>query len=212
MPLKHKVKKGDCISSIAELYGFFPDNIWHDVSNARIKSLREDPNILQVDDIISIPELQAKTISVASDARHTFVRKGVPETLRICFLDIDDKPRAGIPYQLDVDGKLVSGVTDSDGFLIQPITPMAIKGKILLGESPKVEEIKFDLGTLSPITTTRGVQVRLTHLGFSCGDEIDIVGEKTRLAVRNFQEKFGLKVNGEINQFTRDKLKEVHQS
>ena len=46
MPKQHKVRQGECISSIAIRYGFAPDTIWQDGSNAALRSLREDKNVL----------------------------------------------------------------------------------------------------------------------------------------------------------------------
>ena len=34
---KYTVKQGDCISSIADKYGFFPDIIWNDSKNSKLE-------------------------------------------------------------------------------------------------------------------------------------------------------------------------------
>jgi hypothetical protein len=39
---KYTVKQGDCISNIAFKYGFFPDTIWNDSKNSKLRQDRKD--------------------------------------------------------------------------------------------------------------------------------------------------------------------------
>lgn len=50
------------------------------------------------------------------------------------------------------------------------------------------------------------VQKRLTELGYEVGPIDGIMGDKTRKAIRNFQEGSGLVINGEIDDATINKL------
>jgi peptidoglycan hydrolase-like protein with peptidoglycan-binding domain len=56
------------------------------------------------------------------------------------------------------------------------------------------------------------VQQRLKNLGFSCGDENNEVGPRTRAALRSFQEKHGLQMTGEIDEPTKNRLREIYGS
>jgi hypothetical protein len=88
MPTKHKVKQGECISSIAERYGLFPESIWEDPANAELKNKRKDPNILYPGDVVVIRDIKAKEESGDTEKRHRFRKKGVPATLRIKIMEI----------------------------------------------------------------------------------------------------------------------------
>ena len=93
MSKTHKVSQGECIDSIALRHGFSPSTIWLHDSNAELKALRKDPNILFPRDEVFIPDLQPEKVDGGTDQRHKFVRKGVPAKLRLRFL----KPKEDQP-------------------------------------------------------------------------------------------------------------------
>ena len=172
---KYTVKQGDCISSIAFKYGFFPDTIWNDSKNSKLKQDRKDPNALFPGDSLVIPEKQLKEEQCQAEQKHRFRRKGVPERLRIQFLTGDeeeDAPRKGIPYTLDITTKSggpvpqKKGKTDNDGFLDETIPPDASVGKIVLDEGEDEQVHEGMLGHLDPIDTISGVQARLNNLDY----------------------------------------------
>ncbi|MGC9973362.1 MAG: LysM domain-containing protein [Bryobacteraceae bacterium] len=49
MPV-HVVKQGDCMSSIADQYGFFWETLWNHERNAQLKERRKNPNVLMAGD------------------------------------------------------------------------------------------------------------------------------------------------------------------
>lgn len=204
---KYTVKQGDCISSIAFRYGFFPDTIWNDSKNSDLKQERNDPNVLLPGDEVWIREKEQKEESCATEKRHRFKRKGVPEIL-IVQLKIDDEPMANEPYVLEIDGALSEGRTDGDGKVEITIPPNANKGKITLRESG--DEYELELGGLDPITEISGVQARLRNLGFECGPIDGKLGSKTQSALREFQKRNKLDATGDLDDETRQKLKESH--
>jgi N-acetylmuramoyl-L-alanine amidase len=75
MPKKHIVKQGECISSIADAHGFFPDNIWNDAANTKLRGKRKDPNVLYSGDVVVIPDKQSKEESCATEKKHSFIKK-----------------------------------------------------------------------------------------------------------------------------------------
>jgi hypothetical protein len=84
MPTKeYRVRQGDCISSIAYEHGFFPDTLWNHSENAELKQNRKDMNLLEVGDIVRIPEKEEKEESAAPEQKHRFRKKGVPAKLRM---------------------------------------------------------------------------------------------------------------------------------
>ena len=64
--------------SLAKKNGFFWRTIWEHGENAELRQKRKDPSVIFADDDIFIPELQPKEVGKATDAEHTFKRKGDP--------------------------------------------------------------------------------------------------------------------------------------
>lgn len=85
MSKKHKVCQGECIESLADRYGFFPETLWKHSENSELRKLRDDQNILQPGDVVMIPDLEMREESAATEKLHKFRRKGVPAKLRIVF-------------------------------------------------------------------------------------------------------------------------------
>ena len=197
----HTVTQGDCLSSIAALSGFTVDTLWNLPENAQLKSARKDPNVLYPDDVVFIPDLRSKVIPCATEKRHPFVKKGSPAKLKIRLLD-GQEPRANVPYQLQIDGVWVSGVTDGSGYLEQPLSPSARKGQLLVGEGPTQDVHDLDFGYVDPIDTDSGVAKRLRDLGYETGND---PGQ----AIRGFQKDQGLEVTGQVDDTLKQKLAEV---
>ena len=98
----HIVMPGQCISSIAFEHGFFPDTLWNDPANAELKEKRQNPGVLLEGDEVAIPELRLKIQAAASERRHCFRRKGVPEKLRLQLMR-NDCARADVGYVLTIE-------------------------------------------------------------------------------------------------------------
>ena len=204
---KYIVKQGDCISSIAFKYGFFPDTIWNDSKNSKLKQDRKDPNVLLPGDVVYIPDKEEKEESCASEKKHRFKRKGVPEKLIIQFR-CDGEPRANETYVLDIDGELSEGKTDKNGKVEIPIPPDAKKGNITFRDTG--DKYNLNLGHLDPITETSGVQKRLRNLGFYDGPVDGKMSEKLEQAIHAFQEKNNLEPTGTLDENTRSKIEEAY--
>jgi N-acetylmuramoyl-L-alanine amidase len=204
---EHRVQQGDCLSSIAHEYGFNPDTLWYHGANSELRARRRDCNVLLPGDLVAIPDQQVEAVSCATDQRHRFRRRGVPAFLRLRLL-VEDEPRAGESYVLEVDGvEIASGVTNSDGLLEERIPPNAVSAALRFADGSVVA---LDLGELDPIDTISGVQGRLLNLGYDCGDIDGALSEQTHEALRAFQTKHGLAVTGEPDEATKSKLADLH--
>jgi hypothetical protein len=211
---KYTVKQGDCISSIAYAHDMFPDTIWNDPENAELKEKRKDPYVLLPGDVVSIRDKEVKEVSCASEQRHRFKRKGVPEKLTIQFM-IEDEVRACDPYVLEIDGtpaKLGNLETDERGIIDVWIPPRAMKAKITFTESGDAYE--FDLGRQDPITEISGVQGRLRNLGFYEGAVDGKMSEELEQAIADFQasQNPDQEPSGTLDDATRSKIVEIHGS
>lgn len=205
---KYIVKQGDCISSIAYKYGLFPESIWNDSENSKLKQDRKDPNVLMPGDEVYIRDKEEKEESCASEKKHRFKKKGVPERLRIQFMDEEDKGRANEAYVLDIDGDLSENKTDKDGKVEIWIPPNAKEGKITFRDSG--EEYELQLGELDPVTEITGVQARLSNMGFYEGELDGKMSEELENAIRDFQENKDLDPTGKLDELFRQKLEKVY--
>ncbi len=209
---EHIVAEGECIASIAFDKGFLPNTLWEHPQNAALKQERKFGTVLKAGDSVFIPDKQIKEVTGGTEAEHLFVRKGIPESLRIQLLDEEDKPRAGLTYIVTIEGNLRRGKTDGDGFVTIFIPPNAMRGHLIVEENGHEEEYDLQLGYLEPVTEIKGVQSRLTNLGYPCGNESGNLDELTKRSILAFQEANNLSATGELNPETLSKLQALHGS
>lgn len=206
----HTIKPGECLSSVAYATGFFYRTLWEHPKNADLKELRRQPHVLMPGDQVWLPDVTPKAHSCRTDAVHRFVRKGIPETLRLRF-EQDDKPRARIPFALTIDGVTTEGETNDNGELRHPIDPLASKATLVLYPPDAPEEsYPLSLRGLDPVTEVSGVQGRLRNLGLYRGVVDGLLGVATESSLRAFQSIQGLEETGRIDDATRAGLQEAH--
>ncbi|MEP7381522.1 MAG: peptidoglycan-binding domain-containing protein [Gemmatimonadota bacterium] len=214
MPI-HTVAQGECMSSIAALYGFADYQlIYGDGANAGLRGLRPNPNVLYPGDRVFVPELKPSQHDCAVDAKHRFVLKRSRARLRLVLKDRDG-PMAQRPYTLTVPGQApIDGVTDGGGLLDQPVPDGAQSAELRLqrGSDPKSGVLVWalQLGALDPHDKVSGAQARLNNLGFFCGTADGVLGPRTAQALRSFQQQSGLPQTGHIDAATSDRLLGLH--
>ena len=206
----YMVRQGDCVQSIATERGLRWETIWNHPRNADLRAARNDPNVLLPGDQLFVPDIQLRQEQGQTEQRHRFKKKGTPGRLRIRILDEGHRPLANAPYTLSIDGRLSNGHLDGDGFLNVVIPPDARSGRLTVGTPPDTMGYELQLGHLDPIDRVSGVQARLNDLGFFCGPPDGTLNESTRAALRAFQEKYQLTVDGNLGQQTKQKLREVY--
>lgn len=205
----HIVKQGECISKIADRYGFFWDTLWNHEQNAELRQKRINANVLMAGDRVFIPEKRPKEESGQTGKVHTFRLKGIPVKLNLRLKDALGNPRAGIPYTLQVDNKKLSGVTDDDGLISHVVPPQSRQAQLKLNTG---EEWSVDLAYMNPVDYASGVQARLKNLGYYRGDLNGQYDEETQEAIRGFQDKNGLPVSGNPDPATKEALVNQHGS
>jgi hypothetical protein len=207
---EYRVRQGDCIESIAFDHGLLWDTIWFDARNRGLRSARREHSLLKPGDKVHVPDLRPRHESGCTEQRHRFRRNGVPSKLQLRLL-FNGEPRGNIEYSLDIDGRLCSGVTDADGCLEHSISPSARQASLILTEGNEAEEYEIDLGYLDPDSELTGIQGRLANLGFACAST-GLPDEETEKALRAFQRLYGLRVTGQLDQRTRKKIVDIHDS
>jgi N-acetylmuramoyl-L-alanine amidase len=122
------------------------------------------------------------------------------------------EPRRGVAYEVRVDGKqIASGKTDQDGVLEVKLRPSVTSAEVVIEPGGKDElRLPIELGGLDPIDELSGVKQRLYNLGFDCGDTGPEVSENFEAVLCAFQEQYGLKVTGELDDETRQTLLREH--
>jgi peptidoglycan hydrolase-like protein with peptidoglycan-binding domain len=209
----HTSKQGECVSKIAERYGFDPKTLWDHPGNSLLRQSRDTMYILAAGDRILIPSMRVKTLDGIASGTHLLLeRKGVPERLQIRFLDPRGKARNHLPYILQVtvnDGELmkdIAGETDAAGFVRAWVAPAATTATISLFDNGMVETQLFQLGYVDPLHTISGWQDRLTNLGFCCGDQRGELTEQTRSAIAAFQRSHLLPATAVMDAATESEL------
>jgi N-acetylmuramoyl-L-alanine amidase len=206
----HVVAQGESVDSIAALCGHVPDTIWNAPENRDLKSQRKDPHILMPGDRLFVPPLEPKTVSVATGSLHKFTVQRPRARLNVQIVEAG-KPRANEPFVLVVDRNTrLSGKTDGDGRVDQPLPPLARMASLTVGEGDAAVTYRLLLRALDPVTEVSGVQARLRNLGYG---EVPLDGEMgpaTVAALLAFQKANGLQATGDADDATRDKLAEKH--
>jgi N-acetylmuramoyl-L-alanine amidase len=197
-------QSGDCLSSIAFEHGFEPDTLWHLDENRPLRELRQNPHALAPGDRLYIPDLRQRVEHGATGQLHRFVRKAVPEVLRVQLM-YDDEPRKNEEFTIEIDGKLAKrGRTGGDGVVLVPIIPNARAGRILFADGG--EEIALQLGRLQPVETPAGAQARLQNLGYFHGEADGTLSDALEAAIVCFQADHDLEPSGELDAPTRSLL------
>ena len=203
------VKQGDCLSSIGFRHGFRWQTLWDHPQNAGLKEKRKDPNVLYPGDSVFIPDKEERWESCDTGNRHRFVMKGIPEELNLV-LKREGVVLANTPYTLDIDGTERSGTTDGEGRIREKISPDAKQGRLIVGEGEDQLIYELFLGHMDPVDQSEGLAARLKNLGFDCGDSKEAEGPGLVAALRVFQTEAGLEPTGEVDEKTRDALKQNH--
>lgn len=234
----YKVQPGDCLSRIAHGNGLTWQVLWDDPENSALREKRKNPNILYPGDIVYIPDLRPNHQDSSSELRHRFRLKHAPAKMKIQLVERDwgqaivpppngdalyedpdfqpvagtSTPRANLPFTLAVVGKLMSGQTDSDGFLECYIPPDAQEGRLTLNPGAANEEaITLQIGGMDPMSEVPGQKKRLSNLGFHC-DAGDDATPEFQAALSLFQEFAGCQITGDADDATQSALQHRHGS
>jgi len=200
---KLTVKQGDCVSSVACQFGIDARTVWNHPRNSELKNKRKSINLLLPGDVLFVPDRELKEISGSTESRHKFVRKGVPAKLRVRLLQ-KATVKADEPYTLNIDGKLIFGNTDQDGWITQVIPPDSRLAVLSLKDGR--EQYRLHLGHLDPIDQTTGIQARLKSLGYYKGALNGEVSPHLAEAIRLFQKDKGINETGKANAETQEAL------
>lgn len=204
----HEVKQGECLESIAHRAGLSWEALWDHPSNAGLKQLRKNPNVLFPGDLVQIPDGEPQPFLIETGKTHTFVLSRSESTRLDVVLMHDGKPRADEECTVSARGMRNKPAT-TDG-----------KGRLTIDLPAKTKHVsvrmdlddftfELDLGHVDPIDTVAGVQGRLLALGNDCGEDDGVLGMAARQAIFRFRRDNGLPPGVEIDDALRGKLQAV---
>ncbi|MBX3322702.1 MAG: hypothetical protein KF757_06900 [Phycisphaeraceae bacterium] len=205
------VRQGECLLSIAEASGHFWQRIWNHRDNAPVRSARSDAMVILPGDRLVIPPIEPGEESGATEQRHRFRRKGVPAVLKLQMMR-DGEPRAGEPYELELDSKLLEGQTDDEGRITITIEPGARAGLLRVGTDENKTIQMIELGHLAPHDTVLGTQQRLGSLGYYEGREDGQWSDALWRAINTFLTTSGLEPEDNVSHATLQKIRDAHGS
>lgn len=202
--VRHRVKQGESIASIANRTGHLPETLWKDAGNATLRQSRTSPNILKPGDLLEIPDKEPKSITCGSGSRHGFRRKQTTMKIRVRMLDEFNEPRSNLQFDVRIDDVLQACSSDGNG-LVEVEVPAVTKTVELLLED---ENIPLEVGAIDPLEEPSGVQARLNNLGYFCGAIDGVVDTLTENAIREFQREHDLEVTGAADDQTLAALRD----
>ena len=206
----HTVQQGECLVSIAKMYGFEdPDEIYQYGKNADLRKIRPNPNLLYPGDMLVIPAHELKSFAVPTGKRHTLTVNVPKRKVRVRVLDAKREPMKTLPFKLDTGARVYEG--QSDGVVEQMAPAEVASATLSIGDVT----LPLLLGHLNPIDDTKddgisALQARLKNLGYHPGRIDGCLGPRTRAALQRFQRDHDLDVTGEADDATKKALLDDH--
>lgn len=221
----YKVKQGDYLVKIAKEHGFSDyRRIYDHDKNKKFRKKRPTPNLIYPGDKIYIPDKELKEKSCQTGLKHIFTLQRPKSLVHIALKNIGGEPLSITKYELKTKSKTYTrSISGGDNEIKDNLSRGVIYEKVNTNEGEGELKIWLDdednepdytytikIGYLDPIKETTGIQSRLNNLGFDCGKVDGIKGPKTKEAVKNFQQKYGLKMDGVPGKRSQGKLKEIY--
>jgi hypothetical protein len=206
---QHTATGGDSVESVAYANGLFWETVWNDPANEPLRQLRDDPNILEEGDLLTVPDLRIKEVSKPIDQRYRFRRKGVPSKIEVRLTIYDDQPRPGVPYTVTMGKRKLSGSSDGDGWIRFSVMPDVKRGSLQLVTG---ETYEFEVGTVRPPAILKGVQGRLRNLAYFLGAIDGEMSEALADAIERYQRDRKVPVTGKADDATVSALEADHGS
>lgn len=211
------VKQGDYLAKLAFHMGFDADEVWGDPSNAELRELRKNPNVLCPGDILHVPELRTRPkLPLGAGADNHFACD-VPKVEVRLLLRFGGKPAAGERFVVKGLAEPIEDRAGPDGLVRFEVPAHLARVDVELPDRNEIQPVL--IGYLDPETTRSGAAGRLASLGYFglyWTDELLRDEEYLARALRAFQadhaKDYGLTPTGALDGATSAALKAVHGS
>jgi LysM domain len=162
--MPYVVRNGDYLTQIASRFGTTVDAIWALPENADLKSRRPNPEILAPLDIVYLPEVKAKRLSLTVGSENNFVATPPAITLKVVLKAEDGTPLANKSVTTDPVLDQTGLQTDGDGAITLHLAVTVREIEVTVVD----EGLTFDLlvGNLDPHDTDSGLLSRLRQLAY----------------------------------------------
>jgi hypothetical protein len=161
------IKQGDYLLSIAHQFGFDANTVWTDPANAKLRTLRPDPNILFPGDVLQIPDQQNKqpvVHSLTPNTTNNFVSDVPTVTLTVTLVGPDPSTYASRAFGV-VELPALTGLQTSAAGVATFAAPVTL-ATATLSFPDTGESILFSIGAIDPVDTLSGIFQRLQSLGY----------------------------------------------
>lgn len=198
MPTKHVVKEGETLLTIAAVHRFGDwRTIWSHGDNAGLRERRPDPMVLVAGDEVMIPDREPRWERVETNRRHVFKVEGLEARLRLLVEDELGASLHGAAWTLVTDeGRTKKGTVGARGLVDCRLPPTCRTATLTVSQGKLEITWNLQLGALQPVEEVKGVQARLSSLGYLDGRQTGEVDDATKKAIEAFQRRHGLPVNG----------------
>jgi len=229
--MRHLVRPGECVASLAAKCGVTIESIWNDPANASLRNRRDSPFMLCAGDEIHLPDPPPSQGNVSAGGTHRFTGTPATALLELVLVaeswgdqtiqgrQVDEdgaraveapppteaptpEPLANLPYRLTVGGRTIEGRTDGEGRLREDIDARATRVVLELEpDTPQARRFDVAVGYLDPPDEPSGLRQRLSNLGFPSHDDLSLV-------VEGYQKARGLEPTGELDDATKARILE----
>lgn len=139
MSRRHVVRQGECLSSIAALYGFADyKKIYEASENEALRKRRPDPHVVREGDEVVIPDVERKTVSLSTGKVHRFTISQPKRRLRLKLAAPGDPRLTGQEYVVSAGDLKINGKV-GDGNLIDEEIPPATRQAVVVLKALNLE-------------------------------------------------------------------------
>lgn len=216
MAKSRTVEEGDHLADLAWRHGFKELKPLLDEPKNRALAKRKNPNILEPAEQVELPDPKPKTVKLAIDTKHVFVRPSMNARLRLKLAGILGAKLKVTSASASIDGDPSTPLTvGDDGKATLPIPPLTREVGLMLsleGKDARDVEWTCRVGARR-VEFEPGAFARLRNLGYYRPDVMYALQDRERIsAIEEFQHDHKLTVNGKLDAATTKKLEEIHGS
>ena len=158
------IKQGDYLDKLAYQFGFDATTVWNDPTNAPLRQLRPNPNILYPTDVLYIPDQVGKaaaTENLTTGTTNAFQTDPPTTTVTLRFLDAACASQAFTVQEVPTLTGLTTDANGSVSFAV-PVSLETFTVEFTSAGST----YSLQLGQIDPIDSLSGIFQRLQNLGY----------------------------------------------